>query len=621
MPATGNGIHRDRLPESGVTDKRDPLQSESQYLWIGLVILLAVFAIIVAVRLATPDDLGLRDQCRASSYMIDVVQNGNWLWPRDTYGLGSKPPMHPWVGAVAAHLFGGVNRLARTFPSLLGVLISTLTLYFFGRRRIGWRAAFFAAAIFLLCPFGVKMVGLIRSDPLFAAVVLLNALAALRAWERGGGWNVFWLFSIVSTLTKGPVGVLIAVLGLASVVWERRGGRRLPLRGMILPGAAIWAAVSGGWLMWAWSVYGDEVLLEVLGRELLRHAAVGDAGEPALSNFYFAPFYLLTRFGPWSLFTIAAIVGVIRRPAADDARRRLDRFLVCWILGGLVIFGFAGHQRGDLVYPLAAPSALLAGSVLSRLSWLRSARRAFVAVAVFTALALPVALWEYAYYNPRDPWLQRGLATRDAGEKILHEVGPAFPIAYASFPMELQVFQGIWRQGARGLVTCDYLDKPHPAYAAVMTPTSFVANCEEMGVKVYVVYESPETGAASQFGIVGNREELVWADPMEGWITPFELTLRGVRPTGGKSYFVGRTWNPINGGEFAIGEDGGGMTVRNLDLLPATLRLGLRQGERAWIEDHVVDGGETLNIEWPASGRAPRAASGKVAQHDQEHDR
>lgn len=587
--------------------------SETRLFWIGLGVLGAVFAVLLAVRLGTPDDLGIRDQARATAYMIDIVQNGNWVWPRDSYGLGSKPPFHPWVGAAAAYLVGGVNRAARTFPSILGVLISTLTLYGFGMRRIGWRAGFVAAAIFLLCPFGVKMIGLIRTDPLFAAVVLLNALAALRAWERGRGWSVFWLVAIISTLTKGPVGVIISVLGLIAVIWERRSGQPLPLRGAIVPGLVVWAVVGVGWLMWAWSVYGDEVLLEMLGRELFRHAAVGDYGEPALSNFHHAPFYLLTRFGPWSLFTIAAIVGVIRRPAEDPSRRRLDRFLVCWILGGLVIFGFAGHQRGDLVYPLAAPSALLAGSVLARLSWFQTPRRAFIAVAAFTVLSLPVALWEYAYHNVREPTLRRGLATREIGEQILADGGTAFPIAYANFPMELQIYQGIWRLNARGLLTCDYLDKPHPAYAAVMNPSAFAASCEARGIAVHTVYGWDETGPADSFGIVGNRTTLQWEETMSGWITPFELTFRGVRPAGGRSYFVGRTWNMINGGEFVVGEGGGRMSVKNLDQFVATLRLGLRQGQLSWTEDHVIDGGETLVLDWPGSG--------KVTQHDQEDDR
>jgi 4-amino-4-deoxy-L-arabinose transferase-like glycosyltransferase len=568
--------------------------------WVGLGILAAVYAVLVGIRLATPDDLGIRDQGRAASYVIDIVQNGNWLWPRDAYGLGSKPPFHPWVGAVAAYLLGGVNRLARTLPSMLGVFVSVLALYVFGTRRLGWRAGFLAAAAFLLCPFGAKMVGLIRTDPLFASVVLLNGLAALRAWERSRGWMVFWLVAIVSTLTKGPVGVVIAALGLGAVLWERRSGRPLPSRGSLLPGFLLWAAVGAGWLLWAWSVYGDEVLLEVLGRELFRHAAVGDYGEPALANFHHAPFYLLTRFAPWSLFTVAAIVQAIRRPAADEPRRRLDRFLVCWILGGLVVFGFAGHQRGDLVYPLAAPSALLAGSVMARLSWLRSSARAIALVAVCTVLAVPVAVWEYAIHNPREPMLQRGLALREIGRSVLTEVGPAFPIAYANFPLELQIYEGIWRLDGRGLVGCEYFDASRPAYAVVMDPDRFVASCAEDGIDLTEIYGWHKHRAADAVGIVGNRARLEWADPMAGWITPFELTFHGVRPAGGKSFFIGHTWNPINGGVFVVSQEGGRMLVTNRDPLAATLRLELRQGDRAWIEDHAFAGGETRVVEWPA---------------------
>ncbi|HET6278583.1 MAG TPA: glycosyltransferase family 39 protein, partial [Candidatus Polarisedimenticolia bacterium] len=235
--------------------QRDDGETRRRFLW-GLALLLATYACLVTIRLATPDDLGMRDQQRVASYITDIVQNGNWLCPRDAHGgITSKPPMQPWLAAAASYLFGGLGRPARIFPSVLAMLVATLTIYAAGRRVIGWEAALIAAMIFLLSHLGPKMIGIVRTDALFACVVLLNALAVLRIWETGKGWVLFWGIAIVDTMVKGPLGLLLAFSGLLAVLWERRRGHRFPLRGAMLPGALVWLVVSVGWLLASWRVY------------------------------------------------------------------------------------------------------------------------------------------------------------------------------------------------------------------------------------------------------------------------------------------------------------------------------------------------------------------------------
>lgn len=578
---------------------------ERRRFWIGLGFILLIYAAVAGLRYSTPDDMGLRDQERPTSYMLDVYQNGNWLWPRDSWGaVGSKPPLHPWLGALAAFAFGGVVRPAWLFPSLLSVLVAAVALYVAGRRRMGWAAGLWASAVFLLSPLGVKMVCLVRSDPLFGCLVLLNALAALRVWERGSGWTLFWILAILTTLTKGPLGVVLAASGLLAVWWERWTGHATSLRGAMLPGFTAWAAVSVGWLLTAWWVHGDEVLLEVLGRELLRHAVVGDYGEPAIANAYHAPFYFLTRFAPWSFLTIAAILRVIRRPSPDDARRRFDRFLVCWILAGLVLFSFAGHQRGDLIFPLVPASALLAGGVIAGFRWLQGSRRIFAAAGVTAVIALTVGGWEYAFYNPGNPQLRRGLAAKRIAQELRETVGPEFPLVYSGrygAPLAMQVYLGIWSRMARLDEPLELLRGAAPIFVATTDADSLVADCEARGIEIHVLRRWDSEDRRYSFAVVGNREQLVWSDPITGWVAPFAITFRGVRPVLGKSYYVERRWSSANGGSFELDDAGGGMTVESLSRLPATLRLDLRQGERSWSEQHEIGPRGKLVLRWAGS--------------------
>ncbi len=567
----------------------------------GLALLLATFFCLVTIRFVTADDLSKRDQQRVGSYITDVVQNGNWLCPRDANGgITSKPPMQLWIAAAAAHAFGGVARPAWIFPSVLAMLVALLTIYAAGRRVIGWEAALLASMMFLLSHLGPKMIGIVRTDAVFACVVLLNALAALRIWETGKGWSLFWGIAIINTLVKGPLGVILALSGLLAVVWERRRGHPFPWRRAMLPGCLVWLGVSVGWLFAAWWVYGEEVINEIIGRELLRHAVSGDAGELAILRFYEAPLYLLSRFAPWSFFTIAAIVRVVRRPASDDRRRRFERFAVCWIVAGLAIFSLAGHQRPDLIFPLFAPSAWLAGSTIAGMRWLRGPRRAFAAACVLAAVLLPALGLVYALYYPDRRDVRTGLAAKRIAEELRAEVGPEFPIVYASAPLALQIHQGIWRHYATDEIACDLLGKAEPAFVAVNRYESFIDRCERTGAAIHVNHHWDGHKTERSLAILGNRATLDWYDPIAGWATPFTIVYRGVRPAGGVSHYLGKEGAVMNGGRYRLSPAGGELIVTNTSDRPATLRLDLLQGGRAWREDYPVEAGNELRLAWPA---------------------
>lgn len=566
----------------------------------GLALVIFVFLALTVIRVLSPDDMGKRDQPRVGSYITDVVQNGNWLSPRDAFGgMGSKPPMHPWLAAVAAHAIGGVARPAWLFPSVLSVLILCLVLYVAGQRWLGWEAGLLAAVTFLLCQISPKMIGIVRTDALFACLVLLNGLAALNIWERGKGWPLFWTIAIVNTLTKGPLGVLLGLSGLLALVWERRRGHPSPFGRAMLPGLLIWIVVSLGWLLSAWWAYGDEVIHEMIGRELLGHAVVGDGGEPPFQRFYLAPFYLLSRYAPWSFFTIAAVIRVFRRPAADDTRRRFDRFMVCWVLSGLVIFSLAGHQRPDLLFPLVAPAAFLAGSQLVRLSWLRGPRRAFAGACIMAATLVPVLGLFYAYHYPDDPLVRFTTAAGRTADEIRDTVGVDFPLVYAGAPLTLQIEMGIWKQNANQEVACALYRREEPVYFVVPSAEALVESCGDREVETWVFHDRVGEREGTSYAVVGNRERLEWHDPILGWVAPFTVLYRGVRPAAGASYYLDKAGTLRGGGQFAVDPGGGAITVTNTADRPAALRLELRQGERRWREDHLLPPRGELFLAWP----------------------
>jgi 4-amino-4-deoxy-L-arabinose transferase-like glycosyltransferase len=288
----------------------------------------------------------------------------------------SKPPLFTWIGALATLPVGRANLVSLYFPCLVAFLVMVTLLFRFGRNSFGWAAGFLAGLLYLAAPSGVKHIALARTDALFATTIALTALMGYRAWTTGRGWPWFWVAAALATLTKGPLGILLASMGFLAVLWEKWDARKAALVGTrstaSLPGhllgIGLFFAITLGWFWLAYQQSGQAFIDKVIGKELVGHVVSGKHGSFGI-GFVKAPLYWLSRFLPWSLLAVVGLWRVLRQPAANPDERRLERFLFCWIVGGLLLFSLATHQRGDLPLPLYAPAALLAGREIAR--WLQ----------------------------------------------------------------------------------------------------------------------------------------------------------------------------------------------------------------------------------------------------------
>ncbi|MCU0770962.1 MAG: glycosyltransferase family 39 protein [Verrucomicrobia bacterium] len=369
---------------------------------------LATLALFI-VRVTGPSNLLDNDQERPAAYVMDAVLHGRWWCQTDWTGaIMSKPPLFTWLAALATIPVGHANLASLYFPCLVAVGLTVGLIFGFGRGRFGWAAGFLAALLYLASPSGVKHIALARTDALFAATIALTALLGYRAWTRGRGWFWFWLAAALATLTKGPLGVVLGATGLLAILWEhwsagqaaRAGAASVPSprasgrcgRSSVadhLGGLVLFFGITAGWFWLAYRQGGQPFIDKVIGRELVGHVVSNEHGVFG-AGLVKAPLYWLSRFLPWSLLAMMGLWRVVKRPATVPEERRFERFLFCWIVGGLGVFALATHQRGDLPLPLNAPAALLAGRELVR--WLnrwepaRLVRRSLGAVTAALAL-------------------------------------------------------------------------------------------------------------------------------------------------------------------------------------------------------------------------------------------
>lgn len=476
----------------------------STFFWNLL--LAALVLSIYALRLAGPSNLEADAQDRNVGYVMDVVWQGHWLVQEDIRGrIMSKPPLHTWITAGFAEI-GGINRLTLSLASALAVLAMAILVFRVGRQRFGVLAGGLAGLAVVLAPMMSKHVALVRTDALFALAIALGALAAHRAWERGGGWVPFWLAAGAATLIKGPLGLGLAGMGLLAWFWERRSDpATAPLRGTHWAGIGLFLLLVLGWLVPALLSAGQPLVDKLFFQELVGQATgMGKGGFPG-QNLHKPTLYFILRFLPFSLFAAYALWRVVRRPEAEAAERRFERFLFCWIVGGIILFSLASHHRGDLLLPLWPAAALLAGREMARLTDRIGGRLMGTVLAGLTALFLGAAWWTYHLKAERQSEEVRYTVEAERAARALAASGlDVKRMHHLDTPVTLQLELGTFRTWIGEEEALRLSAGAAPVLLAVESPWDFPRLFGTDGPALREVFRWPAQGAKAALSVYAN---------------------------------------------------------------------------------------------------------------------
>lgn len=475
-----------------------------------LTYLVITWAGIFAVRLASPSDLMDNDQQRPAAYVLDVLVNGNWLVQTDdTYDITSKPPLYTWFVSLTALAVGRLNEFTLYLPGALAVLGVALVAFFTGARFFGAQAAFLGALAWLLSSSGFKQVHLARTDALFALLVFASAIAGWRAWRGRSNWIWFWFLCALSTLTKGPLGLLLAAFGLIGMIGTKNDEdpRQSNAIQQNVFGLVIYLVICGGWFFLAWLEAGQPLIDKMIGKELVGHAVESGKGQLPLQGFYKPPLYYLSRFLPWSLGTLAGLFLLWRHEFEHPEGRRFFRFLAAYFLIGLALFSAAPHQRWDHQFPLIPAGALIAGlmvyTYIPEKKW-----RLFLSVypAILAAILLVVLGISSLFQGSMN---HRTRLSKQAAAYIRHEVGAQFPIMHVDATMGVQFYLGTMRHRISHENARLALSSDKPAYVLVHDEEDLEKLLRGSGYRLYEINQWTEPGENEPFlRLVGNRPNL-----------------------------------------------------------------------------------------------------------------
>jgi 4-amino-4-deoxy-L-arabinose transferase-like glycosyltransferase len=384
----------------------------------------------------------------------------------------------------------------------------------------------------------------------------------------------------VATLTKGPLGVVLAGGGFIAAFWERKTGERLPFKGNQILGIGLFLLITLGWFLLAYYSTGKPFIDKIIGKELVGHVVSDGKYHIPGSLIYQPPFYYLTRGAPWSLFGIYGLWRVWRTPGSETSGRRFERFLFCWFLFGLILFSLAPHQRGDLLWPIMPAGSLLAGRELDRLS--RFATRVFD-VAISAVVALMVSGFVYYYFGPhaQSSIVRQTVALKHVAAEIMRYGGSQFPLTHVDSPMGLQIYLNTWRPRVSPGQAAELLRGPEPVFIAVNNLKKLQAVSKPDDPATYTVVPSIDN-TNYPVRIVSNRQVLESTNSFAFGFGYLTVRASGVRLADAtEREFV-----------FDQGPGSSEITIVNESTEPRRVRLRVRSEGRPHREERLLAGHE-----------------------------
>ncbi|MEW6742340.1 MAG: glycosyltransferase family 39 protein [Planctomycetota bacterium] len=311
-----------------------------------------------------------------------------------------KPPLYFWAAAAVGALTGSLNAWQARLPSALAGLVTLLLCYELGRRLVDRRTAFLGALMLLATPQWVYIAQRVALDMLLSMWVVASVLCHVRALENldaGRRRRAWWWHASMfacwgsAVLTKGPVGVVVPLLGLLGGAalkspWCRL--RAIPW----LRGLGILLVVVALWLVPALLLTDGAFATEVLWRQSA--GRMQDSFAHAQPFWYFAQTFPV-NFLPWSLVLIGGLVWLWRmRRRAEGGSDFTARgaaagcFLGAWLLAVLLFFSCISGKRAVYLMPIYPAAALLAAIVVGRVfvMWPRAIVRTSQAAATLAVL-------------------------------------------------------------------------------------------------------------------------------------------------------------------------------------------------------------------------------------------
>ncbi len=371
----------------------------------GAIVLLCAL-LVVAGRTTLWD----RDEPRFAVATIEMVESGNYLYPTFNGALRpDKPILVYWLMSISARLFGA-GEVALRAVAALGMALAALATYAAARWLFSPPTGLLAAGILVTTPLALIEGSAATTDALLLAETTLALAAFSHAFMRG--WHllhpvVLALAFGAALLTKGPVGLVIPLSGVALAWWWGRA--HIALQPRHVAGVALATAVGVG-LFLAWAIPANAATAGQLARGGVGHHILQRMVEPLEGHggplLLYLPYYLLVLlvgFFPWTLFLGGALSALASGRLGGSARA----LLLGWAVPTFVLMTLVATKLPHYILPIWPALALAVAGIVDAAGrgtlahgdqrWIRrGAWIAGIGAALIAASVVIVPVWLHA---------------------------------------------------------------------------------------------------------------------------------------------------------------------------------------------------------------------------------
>jgi 4-amino-4-deoxy-L-arabinose transferase-like glycosyltransferase len=333
------------------------------------------------------------DEGRNAEVAREMLELGQWSVPHFNHlPYLDKPAMLFWLMAGAFKVVG-VNEWAARLPAAASALATVGLTYALARELTGRARALLAAAIVATAPLVLVFARLAIFDMPFTAFVTLALWCLVRARMAGGSrWLVptAGLVMAAATLTKGPVGVAVPLLGWLVGRGALPAPRERTAPAAILVAVLLYVIAVGSWVA---VVVGHEptfLRYALVDETLLRFTSEGrfHRGAPV----YFYVLTLAWALGPACAALVATTPELLRLRRLRTPEAPAVRFAARVAAALIVLFTLSASKRPQYILPALVPLAILGAiGIANRPRRAADGLWVLAAVALVSGAALAVA--------------------------------------------------------------------------------------------------------------------------------------------------------------------------------------------------------------------------------------
>ena len=323
--------------------------------------------------------LGLTDRDEGSNAEAarEMLETGDWISPTLNYEPRfAKPAFTYWLISASYSVFG-VNEFAARFPSALSGLLVLLVQYAFVYRWLGAPLALFSSIMLLLNFEFLAINRMVITDP---ELVVFTTLAGYSFWHalNESSNNSRWWFMCFyvamgfGMLVKGPVGIIIPLVGAIPYLTLTRQWKKFWHKGFPVLGPIIILLVAAPWYMAMIQIHADAYWAAAQANTTGRFMNPMEGHGGTL--FFYVPILLLGFF-PWSAFLPSAVVSIVETVESLLEGKRIPYARKqCRIFSQPMGSGFThllyvlGHAFATLYLPVVSSRSNISCHVVETLS-------------------------------------------------------------------------------------------------------------------------------------------------------------------------------------------------------------------------------------------------------------